>query len=59
MFADLVRAYNDYERLQLEAASISRGRAVLAYGNPPHVLYAAVLIEKCWLELAPQSIANC
>ena len=59
MLAALVNAYGDYDNLQQKAASVPRGRAGLAYGNPANVLDAAKIISECWNELPAKSIKGC
>ena len=59
MLAELVNTNGNYEQLQRDAATVPRGQKGLAYGNPAHVLNAAILIKQQWEELPAKSIEAC
>ena len=55
----MVQCLEDYDRLQLEALKIPQGRRGLQYGQPAHLLDAAILLKECWENLSPSTIVGC
>ena len=55
----MVSHIDNFETLQMKAASAPNGVKGLEFGLPPHLLDAANIFNECWLKLEPRAIAGC